>query len=51
MKRIISSMLILFVAVPLFAADEILFKGSFDDALAAAAKNGKMLLIDFYSAG
>jgi len=44
-------MLILLIAVPLFASDEILFKGTFDEALAAAAKNGKMLLIDFYSAG
>jgi len=51
MRRFISSMLILLVAVPLFATDEIFFKGSFDDALAAAAKAGKKLLIDFYSDG
>ena len=51
MKRILSIMLVLSFALPLFAKDDLWFKGSFDEAMATAAKEGKKLLIDFYSAG
>lgn len=51
MKRILSFMLVLLFALPLFAKDDLWFKGSFDEAMATAAKEGKKILIDFYSAG
>jgi hypothetical protein len=43
--------MVLLFALPLFAKDNIWFKGSFDEAMATAAKEGKKILIDFYSAG
>jgi hypothetical protein len=51
MKRTLSLVLVLLFALPLFAKDDLWFKGSFDDAMATAAKEGKKILIDFYSAG
>ena len=51
MKRTISLITVLLFALPLFAKDSIWFKGSFDEAMATAAKEGKKILIDFYSAG
>ena len=51
MKRTFSLMLILLFALPLLAKADIWFKGSFDEAMATAAKEGKQILIDFYSAG
>ena len=51
MKRTLSFILVLLFALPLFAQNNLWFKGSFDEALATAAKEGKNILIDFYSAG
>jgi hypothetical protein len=51
MKRTLSLTLILLFALPLFARDDLWFKGSFDEAMATAAKEGKKILIDFYSSG
>jgi hypothetical protein len=51
MKRTFSLMLVLLFALPLIAKADLWFKGSFDEAMATAAKEGKQILIDFYSAG
>lgn len=51
MKRTFSVMLILLLALPVLAKADIWFKGSFDDAMATAANEGKKILIDFYSSG
>jgi hypothetical protein len=51
MKRTLAIMLVLFFALPVVDKADIWFKGSFDDAMATAAKEGKQILIDFYSAG
>ncbi len=51
MKKSLSIFLVLLFVLPLFAKDDLWFKGSFDEALATAAKEGKKILIDFYSAG
>ena len=51
MKRAFSLMLILLFALPLFAKDDLWFKGSFDELIATATKEGKKILIDFYSSG
>jgi hypothetical protein len=51
MKRALTLFFILLIALPLFAQTKIWFDGSFDEAMATAAKEGKQILIDFYSAG
>lgn len=51
MKKSLTLLIVLFFALPLFAKDDLWFKGSFDEAMATAAKEGKKILIDFYSAG
>jgi len=51
MKRNPILLIVLLFALPLFAQNDIWFKGSFDEALATAAKEGKKILIDFYSSG
>lgn len=51
MKQTVALLLLLLFALPLFAQNDLWFKGSFDEAMATAAKEGKKILIDFYSAG
>lgn len=51
MKKTLTALILIFCALPLLAQNDIWFKGSFDDAMATAAKEGKKILIDFYSAG
>ncbi|UCE07420.1 MAG: hypothetical protein JSW07_05145 [bacterium] len=51
MKRTQYFVLVFFFALPLFAKDDPWFKGSFDEVMAIAAKEGKKILIDFYSSG
>lgn len=51
MKRTFSIVLILLFTLPLLAKDDPWYKGSFDEAMETAAKIGKKILIDFYSAG
>jgi hypothetical protein len=51
MKKPLMLLILLVFALPLFAQNELWFKGSFDEAMATAAKDGKKILIDFYSAG
>lgn len=51
MKRTLSLVLVFFFALPLLAKDDLWFKGSFDEAIATATKEGKKILIDFYSSG
>lgn len=51
MKGALSLILVFLIATPLLAKDELWFKGSFDEAMATAAHDGKKILIDFYSAG
>ncbi len=51
MKRTLGFFIVLLFALPLFAKDDLWFKGSFDEVMATAAKEGKKILIDFYSAG
>ncbi len=51
MKKALMLLILLAFALPLFAQNDLWFKGSFDEAMATAAKDGKKILIDFYSAG
>jgi len=51
MKKTLTFLIVLLFALPLVAQNDIWFKGSFDEAMATAAKEGKKMLIDFYSAG
>jgi hypothetical protein len=51
MKRTLSFVLVLLFVLPLLAKDDLWYKGSFDEAMATAAKVGKKILIDFYSSG
>ncbi|MDZ7340223.1 MAG: hypothetical protein ONB27_02615 [candidate division KSB1 bacterium] len=51
MKKTLTLLIVSLFALPLLAQNSIWFNGSFDEAMATAAKEGKMILIDFYSAG
>ncbi len=51
MKRTWLVMLALLFAVHCLAKDSIWFNGSFKSAMARAEKEGKLILIEFYSDG
>ncbi|MFC1554696.1 hypothetical protein ACFL7D_08695 [candidate division KSB1 bacterium] len=51
MKKALIILLTLLFATTVFAQGSVWFTGSFDDAKNQAAKEGKLLLIDFYSDG
>ena len=51
MKKVVTFLLILLFASTVFAQSSVWFDGSFDDAKAKAEKEGKIILINFYSDG
>jgi len=51
MKKVVTFLFILLFASSAFAQSSVWFDGSFDDAKAKAEKEGKLILINFYSDG
>ncbi|MFC1492905.1 hypothetical protein ACFL6O_03025 [candidate division KSB1 bacterium] len=51
MKKALFFMLVLLFAVPAIAQESVWFDGSFDEAQAAAERNNKLIIVDFYSDG
>lgn len=51
MKRCLALFLMLCMAAPLVAQKSIYFDGSFDEAIASAQREGKQLMVFYYSDG
>ncbi|MFC1563603.1 hypothetical protein ACFL6G_01645 [candidate division KSB1 bacterium] len=51
MKKGLTLLLLLLFSVSAFAQESVWFGGSFEEALIAAQKEGKLVLLDFYRDG